>query len=274
MRIKIDGYEPAHELRALAAMLLAVAEYRGTGCDPKEGISETYAGQTKQVEPVSLTDGDTAFPFDKVVLTSDPVQPTSDPVQPTPDLITPAITPLEAMAADPPAKRTRAKRAATQLQLVPTMPVVPYGGALLPANGSRLELALTAEQVASTRVSEVPAAPLVPAAPAAETAPAVTVPAVPVAEVPSAPVPSAPAPVAPVSTIAECPKNFPEFMRAVSPALTAKKITGDDLAAAVSAAAAEARLTGVDTLQGLVQNQSLVPAVFARLRTLFPGAGL
>lgn len=241
MKITIDGHEPAYVLRAISAALASIAKEKWTSVV----LSRNEGGCTGDPDPIPLTDGDAParsgpVPGGTVIVAGMPgtgvvLAPVGDPTETT-ELAHPVGAKL---------KRTRAARAVAQLSLAPTAPEVP---------------AVT---------------PLVPSVPA------VTAPAAPVAEVPSVPTPpvtivtasGTTGDVAQVthSAPADSPKSFPELMRLLAPALASKRLTGDGLNAAVVAAAGDAKLAGVDSLQGLIQNQQLIPAVYAYVLTALGG---
>lgn len=234
MRIKLDGYEPAHELRALSAMLLVLADHRG---------EDRYS---VKLDPVPLSDGDAPTQFVGTDTTADTM--TIRPIAPDESTVTiagvagfgPLLVPESTLTLTKP-KRTRAARAATQLSLVPTAPV--------------------AVEVAP----EAPPTPLVPAAPPALAEPSPVTPMVQVAAPVAPTTPVVPALPPQASAVPGEPKTFPELMRALSSALASKRLTGDALNAACAA-------NGATNLQGLLQQPALVPAVYAAVLAGLGGA--
>lgn len=150
-----------------------------------------------------------------------------------------AASPVELSAGDAPSPFIPEPAApAVAVPEAPAAPAVPAA--------PRKSRAKKAVETASQQVPLIPEAPTAPTAPDAPEAPIETAaPAVPTAPV----VP--PAPVAPSAT----PSNFAELMRALAPLLAGGKLTADNL----NRACAEA---GCTNLQGLIQNQALVPSVF------------
>lgn len=273
MKIEIHDGERPEVLRALAGLMSALAD--ANQADREEMDARLDAAVTK-VDPVPLTPGDarTQFVVTEATYNGTAIVPAAEVTPKIPTVTDRHGEPVAANNGDTKPKRTRAKKVAEQLQLVPSAIRVPTP--LI----DRVLLQLT--------VPEESAAPLAPAAPVAapEVLTVPVVPSVPTASVPDVsaiqpipptsitpgaatasvpPVPPTSVPAAPTTansgatTVADTPKTFPELMRAISPALASKKLTADQLNAACAQA-------GATNLQGLLQNQGLVPAVFELVR--------
>lgn len=281
MRIKIDGNEREYELRALAVLFGLLADGRAAkeaewrreeqlagkvpGPIPNVRTGEVFTAPLSdlvrslkpndsppvntQFEVVDFTDTSITI---APVSTEFPFSPTSiDPrdagfqghTDVTPTQPTVPIAPAEAANETKTPRKPRAKKGGEQLQLVPAAP----------------------EASPAPPAPEAPPAPLAPAVPEAPVAAPAPV---------TAPVaPQAPAaPATPAATLTDVPQTFPEFMRKISRALASKKLTADALNTACKWAAEQRAKeeppgsvyagAGVTNLQGLLQHQDLVPAVF------------
>lgn len=272
MRIKLNGREAAYELRALSAMLLVLANHRG---EDRYSVKFDYEPKS---DPVPLAPGDAPTQFDVTdTMTLRPIAP-DERVEQLGQLLAAVSDRHDQIITDtmaavpvdlPKPKRTRASRAVAQLSLVPTVP-----------------------SAAAEATPEVPPAPLVPSLP--DSPPVAATPTVPETAahaLPTVPAVATPAttalsvPTAPSAPTADGPKTFPELMRALSSALASKRLTGDALNAACERAGREACAEyeakhgikapahiAIINLQGLLQHQALVPAVYAAVLASLGGA--
>lgn len=292
MTIEIDEDDNATTLRVLAHAFAEMAEAISPVPDQPQNI-KVRAGEGVRVplrDEIPLTDGDapaqfvvtgttdttmsiepvsTEFPIPPTVVAADSPQP-GDKVMvegPTPTAPRPRRKNTLRKSADP------APNAGEQLQLPdganPDPLYTPAAPTADPSPASDTERTAEAPMTAAvppapTTIQQIPAAPSSPAVPSATTTSAMMFSAAPAAPVSahqtSAPAanatpPTVPTPTIPNAATGNVPQTFPELMRAVSPALASKKLSADALNEACAT-------VGATNLQGLLQNQSLVPAVY------------